>query len=98
LGPNLSFSEDVAINALKQFEWNLEVACDNYFANPDAFAVKAKSGGGSATTKRAGPVDPAKIDSLFETYRGSLSLSSRLLLVVTLSRARASVRACVRCG
>jgi DCN1-like protein 1/2 len=61
--------EDVAINALKQFEWNLEVACDNYFANPDAFAVKAKSGGGSATTKRAGPVDPAKIDSLFETYR-----------------------------
>jgi DCN1-like protein 1/2 len=58
-------SEDVAINALKQFEWNLEVACDNYFANPDAFAVKTQSAPG----KKAGPVDPAKIDSLFETYR-----------------------------
>lgn len=66
-GAHTNFSEDVAINALKQFEWNLEVACDNYFANPDAFAVKTKAAAGK---KASGPVDPAKIDSLFETYRG----------------------------
>jgi hypothetical protein len=67
----------VAINALKQFEWNLEVACDNYFANPDAFAVKTQSAPG----KKAGPVDPAKIDSLFETYRGTPSFFFAFLLL-----------------
>jgi hypothetical protein len=68
----------VAINALKQFEWNLEVACDNYFANPDAFAVKTQSAPG----KKAGPVDPAKIDSLFETYRGTPSFFFAFLLLL----------------
>jgi len=57
-------SEAVAINALKQNDWNLEAACDNYFANPDAYAVaEAKS------AKKSAAADPAKIDSLFESYR-----------------------------
>lgn len=47
---------------LKQNNWNLEVAVDNYFANPDQYQVEETSTGGAA--------DPQKIDRLFDQYMG----------------------------
>jgi DCN1-like protein 1/2 len=56
-------SEAVAIEILKKYEWNLEVACDNYFQNPEKWERILKKSDGDR-------IDPSKIDKLFEIYRG----------------------------
>jgi len=54
-------SDLMAIEVLKQNNWNLEVGVDNYFANPDQYVVQEEE-----TT--VGACDPTKIDKLFDTY------------------------------
>jgi DCN1-like protein 1/2 len=55
-------SEAVAIEILKKYEWNLEVACDNYFQNPEKWERILKK-------SDVDRIDPSKIDKLFEIYR-----------------------------
>jgi len=52
--------EATAINCLKQNEWNLEQAVDNYFTNPDQYEVHE--------TVSHNTIDPHKIDTLFDQY------------------------------
>eukprot|EP01087_Luapelamoeba_hula_P008754 TRINITY_DN2211_c0_g1_i1.p1 TRINITY_DN2211_c0_g1~~TRINITY_DN2211_c0_g1_i1.p1 ORF type:complete len:292 (+),score=61.69 TRINITY_DN2211_c0_g1_i1:97-876(+) len=56
-------SEGVAGEALKQNNWNLEAAVDNYFTNPDQYQPKGGRGRDDHKT-----CDPAKIDRLFDDY------------------------------
>jgi len=55
-------SEAVAMEVLKQNNWNLEVSVDTYFTNPDAYQVDEPRGGSKQ-------LDQQKIDRLFDTYR-----------------------------
>lgn len=59
-------SEAFAEAVLKKYEWNLEIAVDNWFNNPDALKTEFAdviSGAGTSS------FDPTKIDSLFDAYR-----------------------------
>jgi hypothetical protein len=77
LDSNWRNSEPVAIEVLKKYEWNLEVACDNYFQNPEKWErLLKKSDGGDR-------IDHGKIDTLFDIYRGS-ALGEKLIFTTHL--------------
>jgi len=52
-------SDNLAIAVLQSHEWDLGVSLDNYFQNPNRY---------TALAPRANAIDPAKIDTLFDTY------------------------------
>lgn len=61
-------SERAALKILPAFEWNIERACDAYFANPEQFAV-ADAGAHAAKAAAASSFDRRKLDSLYNKYR-----------------------------
>jgi len=63
-----STSEKVAMDVLKKYDWNVEVAIGAYFDNPQA----ASSGGPASPTSASssgGKMELKKLNALYESYR-----------------------------
>ena len=61
--------EKTALFCLAQHDWKLDLALDNYFANPEGYYKEPKS-----------MIDRKKIETLYTRYRGKPIIALTILL------------------
>lgn len=68
-------NEKTAIYCLNKFDWQIEVASDMFFQNPDTFLrqdlANSSSGRHHTGSSHSNHLDKRKIDVLFSTYKGN---------------------------